>query len=131
MNNKIKITVPYLPPSVNSYWKRTAYGGVRTSEKAKEFKQNVAYWVIWKYSIPKKPVYETEDLEVSLILNFKNKIKCDIDNYCKGVLDSLSGILWADDKQITKLTIEKNIGTKQENNFILEVCERHRKNDNI
>lgn len=43
--NKIKITVPYTPPSVNSYWKRTKTGGVRVSEKGREFKQNVADFV--------------------------------------------------------------------------------------
>lgn len=121
---KIKIEVPYLPPSVNSWWKRNRNGGVRISDKAREFKQNVAYYVFWKYNFTKKPVFEKENLKVNLVLNFKSNVKCDIDNYCKGVLDSLTGILWADDKQISHLTIEKNVGTKKQNNFILEVSER-------
>ena len=123
---KFKIEVPYLPPSVNSWWKRTNTGGVRISDKAREFKQNVAYWVYWKYNIPKKPLHDTENLQVKLTLNFKNNVKCDIDNYCKGILDSLTGILWADDKQITLLTIEKVTGTKKANNFILEVQQREK-----
>ena len=31
----------------------------------------------------------------------------DIDNFCKGPLDSLNGILWKDDMQIVKLTANK------------------------
>ena len=130
MSNKITIKVPYLPPSVNSYWRRNQNGGVRVSEKGKEFKKNVSDYVFYECKIPRTPVFMSENLKVNLVLNFKDNRKCDIDNYCKGIFDSLNGILWTDDKQITLLTIEKNIGTKKPNNFILEVSQRE-KNDNI
>lgn len=125
-NKKIKIEVPYLPPSVNSYWRRNMNGRVRVSEKGKAFKKNVSDYVFYECRIPRTPVFMTENLKVSLTLNFKNNIKCDIDNYCKGIFDSLNGILWTDDKQITLLTIEKNVGTKKPNNFILEVQQREK-----
>lgn len=125
--DKIKIKVPYMPPSVNSYWKSNWKNGtIRTSDKVKAFKHDVAYYILYEYDLKNKPVFETEDLEVKLTLNFKNDTKRDIDNYNKGILDSLTGILWADDKQITLLTIEKNTGTKQDNNFVIEVSERKR-----
>ena len=124
--NKITVKVPYTPPSVNSYWVRNKGGGVRVSDRGREFKQNVSDYVFYECRIPRTPVFMTENLKVSLTLNFKNNIKCDIDNYCKGIFDSLNGILWTDDKQITLLTIEKNVGTKKPNNFILEVQQREK-----
>lgn len=33
--------------------------------------------------------------------------RADVDNYAKAVLDSLNGVVWEDDKQITTLTINK------------------------
>ena len=58
-----------------------------------------------------------------MILNFKDKTVRDIDNFCKGIFDSLTGILWEDDSQIVKLHITKNTGTNKPDNFILRVWE--------
>ena len=121
--NKITVKVPYTPPSVNSYWKRTKTGGVRVSEKGREFKQNVADFVFWECDIPETPVFKTNKIKINLTLNFKENRKRDIDNYCKAIFDSLTGILWDDDSQIVSLHIDRNIGTKQPDNFILEVWE--------
>lgn len=33
--------------------------------------------------------------------------RADVDNYAKAVLDSLNGVIWEDDKQITSLSINK------------------------
>lgn len=121
--NKIKVTVPYTPPSVNSYWRRTKHGGVRVSEKGREFKQNVADYVFWECDIPETPVFKSDKIKINLTLNFKEKRKRDIDNYCKGIFDALTGILWEDDSQIISLHIDRNIGTKEADNFILEVWE--------
>lgn len=121
--NKLKVVVPYTPPSVNSYWKRNSNGGVRVSEKGREFKQNVADYVFWECDIPKTPVFKTDKVKVNLTLNFKDKRKHDIDNYCKGIFDALTGILWDDDGQIVSLHIDRNLGTGEKDNFILEVWE--------
>lgn len=120
---KLKITVPYKPPSVNTYWRKGKNGIIFLSEKGREFKQNVADYVFWECDIPKTPVFPSENLKVSLILNFKDKRKKDIDNFNKGIFDALSGILWADDSQIGELNIIKNNGTGKADNFILEVEE--------
>ena len=36
--------------------------------------------------------------------------KPDIDNTLKGILDACNGIVWADDKQVVKATVEKRYG---------------------
>ncbi len=33
--------------------------------------------------------------------------KPDVDNYAKGIKDGMTGIIWRDDNQVTRLTIEK------------------------
>lgn len=120
---KFKATIPYLPPSVNSYWQRNRNGSVRVSQKGKQFKDNVADYVFWECDIPETPVFKTDQIKINLTLNFKENGKRDIDNYCKGIFDALTGILWADDSQIVSLHIERNSGTKQPDNFVLEVWE--------
>lgn len=121
--NKIKIKVPYTPPSVNSYWVRNKNGGVRVSERGREFKQNTSDYVFYNCGLPKTPVFKTNKIKINLTLNFKENRKRDIDNYCKAIFDALTGILWEDDSQIVSLHIDRNIGTKQPDNFILEVWE--------
>jgi Holliday junction resolvase RusA-like endonuclease len=34
----------------------------------------------------------------------------DVDNVAKGILDSLNGVAWADDRQVGKLVVEKSYG---------------------
>ena len=120
---RFKATIPYLPPSVNSSWQRNRNGSVRVSQRGKQFKDNVADYVIWECDIPETPVFKTDQIKINLTLNFKENRKRDIDNYCKGIFDALTGILWADDSQIVSLHIERNSGTKQPDNFVLEVWE--------
>lgn len=51
----------------------------------------------------------TEALQVGIKLYFGDNRVRDIDNYNKIVLDALTGIVWDDDRQIQKITIEKYI----------------------
>lgn len=50
-----------------------------------------------------------ESYEVEVILYFADKRTHDVDNFCKILLDSATGIIWNDDKQVTKLTVSKAI----------------------
>ena len=52
------------------------------------------------------------DCDMEIILFFKDKRRRDVDNYNKLVLDSLEGIVYEDDKQIQKLTVEKKISVE-------------------
>ncbi|MCK4554887.1 RusA family crossover junction endodeoxyribonuclease [Candidatus Parcubacteria bacterium] len=52
------------------------------------------------------------DVILEVILFFKDKRRRDVDNYNKLVLDSLEGVVYEDDKQIQKLTVEKRISAE-------------------
>jgi len=54
-----------------------------------------------------------KDVEVLVELYFKNKRKHDIDNFNKILLDSLTGIVFEDDSQIKRVSIEKFIDIKE------------------
>jgi Holliday junction resolvase RusA-like endonuclease len=43
----------------------------------------------------------------------------DVDNYAKGVLDAMNGVLWDDDDQIVKLTVSKRFTEQNEEGHIL------------
>jgi Holliday junction resolvase RusA-like endonuclease len=47
------------------------------------------------------------DIAVSITLYFGTKRKADLDNFNKLSLDALTGIVWQDDSQISKLSIER------------------------
>lgn len=113
----LEYTIPFRPPSLNTYWRRSGYT-IHLSEKGQRFKHN-----IHNFMMTQRKELSKEKLEVDLTLNFKDKTKRDIDNYCKGIFDSLTGILWEDDSQIVRLHITKNTGTKKTDNFILRVKE--------
>ena len=40
--------------------------------------------------------------------------KPDVDNYCKAILDGMSGVVYRDDNQVVKLRAEKKFGDKPE-----------------
>jgi len=50
----------------------------------------------------------TEPVRVELLFWRSNKIRCDIDNLTKAVLDALNGVVWEDDEQIIQLVAYKN-----------------------
>ena len=47
-------------------------------------------------------------MRVELLFWRSNKIRCDIDNLIKAVLDALNGVVWKDDDQIIHLVAYKN-----------------------
>ena len=51
--------------------------------------------------------FGNKPVEVSIILYPRDKRLLDIDNVCKCVLDSMNGIIYDDDQQVWKLTVER------------------------
>lgn len=49
------------------------------------------------------------DCYVEIMLFFRDRRERDVDNYNKLLLDSLEGIAYENDKQVKKLTVEKEI----------------------
>ena len=79
--------------------------------KSRQFKQNLAMLV---KSLRRESALLTGELAVELHIyrNFKSvtsKRYGDIDNLAKSILDGLTGVLWQDDKQISKLLVSKNL----------------------
>ena len=102
-----EITIPLLPPSVNTYWRRgqnTTY----LSKKGREFKDNVRAYLL-REKIDKKLEGK---LKVEILISFKGYRKRDVDNYNKAILDSFNNVVWLDDEQIFELTTKKTYGNK-------------------
>lgn len=59
---------------------------------------------------------------VDVVFYFKNN-RSDIDNCLKGLLDSLRGIIYEDDKQIVELHVWKNVDKKSDPYTLIEVNE--------
>ena len=51
----------------------------------------------------------SEGCHMEITLFFKDRRARDVDNYNKLVLDALEGIVYEDDKQIQRLTVEKKL----------------------
>jgi crossover junction endodeoxyribonuclease RusA len=100
-----KIILKGNPISTNQIYRRHGHI-IYLSKEGKQLKE--AYQLSAKTQW-KLPILNCE-LEVRINLYFKDKRRRDIDNWNKIVLDSLTGIVWKDDSQIVKLTIEKHIG---------------------
>ena len=61
------------------------------------------------------------DIEVKLWLLFGDKRRRDIDNYNKIILDAMEGLIYKDDTQIVKITINKL--KSEEGKIVIEVIE--------
>ena len=117
MNKEIIIHLPW-PPSMNSYYSHTRYG-VYLSKKGRLYKEKVTESV--KEQCP--AVCISDRMLIELKLFPPNKRKCDVDNYQKGLLDSLqaSGLI-ENDNLIDQLFIYR--GTPIPGGaVIVEICD--------
>ena len=91
--------IAIVPPSVNHYW---VTSGKRRflSARAKAFQKVVGQFV--------KPKMSQERLRIEIKAHFGDKRKRDIDNICKGILDSLVKCgLCLDDEQFDWLIVKR------------------------
>ena len=91
------------PPSVNHYTKASRYGGRYLSKEALAFKKET-HRRIAPFA-PQEP--SKNRLVVKVIFGFKDDRRRDLDNYLKVTLDSLQGIVFADDSQIDVLLVKR------------------------
>ena len=98
------LTLPW-PPSVNGYWRSIQRGKYATqilSQRARE------YQALVKSIVGFRPLAtrHTGRLRVAIILHPPTRRKVDLDNFNKGLLDSLTKAgVWEDDSQIDDLRI--------------------------
>lgn len=115
---KLEIILPF-PPTVNTYWRsrivhcknKPDYVSVYISEQGVKFKQDVIYEVM-KQKIFNKRL--SGRLKVTVHLYPPSKIKMDLDNRMKSLLDALGfnkdgegARVYLDDSQIDILNIER------------------------
>ena len=91
---------------------RAVKGGGYTDPKVKAWQMAVSWAAKEAVNMQE---WLTTDLEVTLLFVLpeeKRSYRKDLDNLSKAVLDGMNGIVYADDKQITRLTIEKRTGSE-------------------
>jgi len=102
----MKIVLPGNPKSTNGIYKTTCRNGYATlymTNEGKALKEAYQWEAKTRW---KRPLFDGE-IEIRVRLYFKTNRKHDIDNYNKLWMDALNGIVYKDDNQIKKLTIEK------------------------
>lgn len=73
------------------------------SKEGRELKKSYILQIQNQYKLPLR----TDDIEIEIRLYFHNKLRRDVDNWGKILLDSLTGIVWKDDSQIQRMTVIK------------------------
>lgn len=103
----MEITLLGEPKSTSHIYKIRVIGrfaSMYMSTEGKSIKESYEWQA--KSQWKQKPI--DMEIECTLDLYFGTKRKHDIDNYCKLILDSLTGIVYVDDSQIQKITISKH-----------------------
>ena len=107
-----------------------------TPQKTKDYEEMVRWSFVSKYNIEKEASYEP--FKATIVAIFKPPVstsqkklkeligkpymkKPDIDNIAKAILDSLNGLVYKDDNQVTELIIRKEYGL--ENKVLVELEE--------
>ena len=102
----MKLTLLGSPQSTNNLYRshcKFKFPTVYMTKAGKELKESYQ----WQVKSQWKEKMILDDVELIVVLYFGTKRKTDIDNHNKLWADSLSGIVYQDDKQIQKLTITK------------------------
>jgi crossover junction endodeoxyribonuclease RusA len=81
-------------------------GHGHTDPKVKAWQETVKMLV--REAVQGEP-WLTGDVEVALSFALPDKRRKDLDNLSKAVLDGMNGIAFADDKQVTRLVLEKHV----------------------
>lgn len=102
----MNITLLGEPLSTNSIYKslcRGKFASIYMSNAGRALKESYQWQARSQVKI--KPLEGC--LHVDMEIYTKTKRKCDIDNFNKICFDSLTGVAWLDDSQITSLSIKK------------------------
>lgn len=90
-NQVLFCEVAATPPSVNNYWERTKTGGMKLTDRARQFH------AVMRVLIPALRL--TSRLKLEIIFHFPDEQKRDIDNHLKGTLDSLQKCGFCEDDE--------------------------------
>lgn len=100
----IELTLP-MPPSINHFW--IGHGNKRyISREGRVFISEVHLRAMEQLKLPLPKLIGR--LRVEIELTFPNHVRCDIDNRCKVLLDSLCKAgLFDDDEQFDEITLRR------------------------
>lgn len=104
MPKKIELTLP-VPPSVNRIWRRSKHGGMYKVKAAADF--DVSVYAAWLRAYPKyatKIPFPEGPVRYTMTW-YRYPLKGDTSNRIKVLEDSLNGIAWTDDAQVTDLRV--------------------------
>jgi Holliday junction resolvase RusA-like endonuclease len=92
------------PVSVNAMY-RAVRGRMVLSEAGREFKK-----VMSDALMAQETRMITGAVAITITFSFSDRRRRDVDNYAKSVLDSLKGVVFMDDSDITELHLFKELG---------------------
>lgn len=99
-----KFVFPF-PPSVNNYWRHVVIGRsvrVLISREGREFRDKAVA------AVGRVDERLTGKVEVIMRLCPPNRIRRDVDNYSKAVLDALTHAgVWVDDNQVDRIIVDR------------------------
>lgn len=99
----LKLTLKGNPISTNSCYFHVKAGIRIMTSKAKTLKEDYQWQAKQQY----KGIPFSQELEISIKIYKERKHKYDWDNFHKLSMDALTGIVWEDDSQVQKATVEK------------------------
>ena len=104
---EVYLTLPF-PPTVNSYYVKTRQG-IFISAKGRKFRNAVLNEAVQQKAYELKM---EERISMEVILYPPDERRRDVDNYMKGLLDSITNAgVWIDDQQVDMLTIHRGVKT--------------------
>lgn len=106
----MKIILPGAPQSTNHLYKRAGnHPGLYMTSEGKALKVEYQWEAKAQW---RRPVFEG-DMRVEIKLFFSDNRRRDWDNWHKISMDALTGIVWRDDSQVVKATVEKCLDPKK------------------
>jgi len=105
----IEITIPDIPPSVNSYWKTAR--NRNTGRPTRYLSKQAKAWKELVHKVCRRNILKGR-LQMDVIVYLPDNKRRDVDNYGKSICDSFEGIFYEDDKQIWDLRIRKDLNGK-------------------
>jgi crossover junction endodeoxyribonuclease RusA len=115
----LKFIINKLPPSLNVMYRKSKYGAIYKTLKARQYIDLVHQTI--KEQNENIEILNC-NVKVTIIMYQNDKRKRDIDNVLKVLLDAMNGIVYIDDSQIIELHIKKVCNT-QINKIEIEISE--------
>jgi Holliday junction resolvase RusA-like endonuclease len=113
LNESVPVVVSIVHPGtpVSTMKARTVQGRHYTPEKAIEYREALASRI---RRACRTPLDDESDFRVDVRFHIFNAYKNDVDNLAKIVMDVCTGIVWADDSQVTDLRSRVRRGVEDE-----------------